>query len=756
MPKKPLISKRFLSTLLIAIFGFFVLLAVFAASYKSWLSSANINLGELDVQYPEVSYSSINDIPEWYIREVQGYQFLEIYDYQTVMGAFRDENGNLIPSDPPAYKLSFNYQTLDGTPAEGLMGVVPLTNYDYATSSQASDFTAAYKLLTYGQGLIDQTNQAEAKTLIDNAVAAYEVAIDRSQASYQILSDWLYSRDNAFYEIYQNGAEKNDPDVVPAGFFPPFDSGWSLSVSVAENYPYKSPTEDSLALKILYSAQTESGSIGDTASKAIVDKAIANYRSQIRTTEEDSGLKLTSVDQIKFGGEEKVTFSVDFSKLIPSGQTLTLLQLKISGNPVCTINFSAGNPDIGVLSGTNCNWDNLSRSGSFIWNANTGTPEQKISTKDTGVKNLLFAGTGTGDKVLGKISKAVTILRDTSDGTQTGNYGIKIITPHSTNKDTDVPIKISASALNQPGDEPIEQLSWYICNKPRADIIGTDSSGCAEKGTIQIASGQTALSETTVPWDAHRSSLGTKCAMVKAFGPANAAGRRPYVSQAKPSKTVSDDILVTNVSDGGGGGGGGGGNVTNPFGSANFQEFTGTIKQLIDNLGGLTLFILGFLAVLAIIIAGMKYITSGGEPKAAETGKKGVLFAVFGIAAATMCVMLAKTTIAEVKKIIGPGISEPEATGKIIQPTMFTGPNATVSQIFDQNGLIWHIIKLAVYYAEVVAVFFIMYASFLYLTSYGDESKAESAKKTLIWAIIGLAIVIAANYLLAVFAKVII
>jgi len=64
--------------------------------------------------------------------------------------------------------------------------------------------------------------------------------------------------------------------------------------------------------------------------------------------------------------------------------------------------------------------------------------------------------------------------------------------------------------------------------------------------------------------------------------------------------------------------------------------------------------------------------------------------------------------------------------------------------------------RLAVYYAETVAFFFILYASFLYLTSYGDESKAESAKKTLIWSIIGLAVVIAANYLLAVFTELVV
>jgi hypothetical protein len=57
-----------------------------------------------------------------------------------------------------------------------------------------------------------------------------------------------------------------------------------------------------------------------------------------------------------------------------------------------------------------------------------------------------------------------------------------------------------------------------------------------------------------------------------------------------------------------------------------------------------------------------------------------------------------------------------------------------------------------VYYAEAAAVFYILYASFLYITSFGEESKAESAKKTLIWAVIGLAFILSANVILKIFA----
>lgn len=43
--------------------------------------------------------------------------------------------------------------------------------------------------------------------------------------------------------------------------------------------------------------------------------------------------------------------------------------------------------------------------------------------------------------------------------------------------------------------------------------------------------------------------------------------------------------------------------------------------------------------------------------------------------------------------------------------------------------------------AGIAAVIMVLYSAFLYVTSFGDETKAQTAKKTLIWSIAGLAIV---------------
>lgn len=61
-----------------------------------------------------------------------------------------------------------------------------------------------------------------------------------------------------------------------------------------------------------------------------------------------------------------------------------------------------------------------------------------------------------------------------------------------------------------------------------------------------------------------------------------------------------------------------------------------------------------------------------------------------------------------------------------------------------------NIITLALDFAGVVAVIMILYSAVLLMTAYGEESKAESAKKTLLWTIVGLAVMILAKVIISV------
>jgi len=62
--------------------------------------------------------------------------------------------------------------------------------------------------------------------------------------------------------------------------------------------------------------------------------------------------------------------------------------------------------------------------------------------------------------------------------------------------------------------------------------------------------------------------------------------------------------------------------------------------------------------------------------------------------------------------------------------------------VADIGTLIHNLIIIALDVTGLLASIYIIIGAFLYLTAFGDESKAESGKKTITWAIIGLVMVI--------------
>lgn len=63
------------------------------------------------------------------------------------------------------------------------------------------------------------------------------------------------------------------------------------------------------------------------------------------------------------------------------------------------------------------------------------------------------------------------------------------------------------------------------------------------------------------------------------------------------------------------------------------------------------------------------------------------------------------------------------------------------------------ILTTALYFFGAIAVIMILYGAFLYVTSFGEESKAETAKKTILWSVIGLTLVILSRVIMNIFNK---
>ena len=68
-----------------------------------------------------------------------------------------------------------------------------------------------------------------------------------------------------------------------------------------------------------------------------------------------------------------------------------------------------------------------------------------------------------------------------------------------------------------------------------------------------------------------------------------------------------------------------------------------------------------------------------------------------------------------------------------------------ISEIQTINDLINEIIKFLFNLAIVICPIIIVYAGFLYITAAGNQQKIATAQKTLIWALIGLAVVLLAS-----------
>ncbi|MFA5926699.1 MAG: hypothetical protein WCT32_05680 [Patescibacteria group bacterium] len=80
------------------------------------------------------------------------------------------------------------------------------------------------------------------------------------------------------------------------------------------------------------------------------------------------------------------------------------------------------------------------------------------------------------------------------------------------------------------------------------------------------------------------------------------------------------------------------------------------------------------------------------------------------------------------------------------QDTTGSANNLNTIKIFVDR-----VVDTALDLAGVVAFGYILYGSFMYVTAYGDDSKAENGKKTLYWAIIGVVVVAVAKALVGIF-----
>lgn len=73
------------------------------------------------------------------------------------------------------------------------------------------------------------------------------------------------------------------------------------------------------------------------------------------------------------------------------------------------------------------------------------------------------------------------------------------------------------------------------------------------------------------------------------------------------------------------------------------------------------------------------------------------------------------------------------------------GDSSTYTLATIKNWLEKDVLNLLLTIAAGVAIIMIIYGAFMYLTAYGNEEQAEKGKKTILWTVIGIIVIILAD-----------
>ncbi len=159
------------------------------------------------------------------------------------------------------------------------------------------------------------------------------------------------------------------------------------------------------------------------------------------------------------------------------------------------------------------------------------------------------------------------------------------------------------------------------------------------------------------------------------------------------------------------------------FGSnpdAGVQVLNDEIMAIID----WVLFLVGILAVLMIVITGLKAIYSAGN----EQGLTNLRNAIFAIAAGILLILL--------RFVLGRMFGYGQSIGAPNTPTEFVTVIVTI-------------VEYILGFVTLAAVAVVIYAGILYLSSFGNEEQASKGKSLLIRSLIGLAVIILSYMIVA-------
>lgn len=146
------------------------------------------------------------------------------------------------------------------------------------------------------------------------------------------------------------------------------------------------------------------------------------------------------------------------------------------------------------------------------------------------------------------------------------------------------------------------------------------------------------------------------------------------------------------------------------------------ITSILAFIAQIALVLVDIVAVLYLIYAGYRYIMSRGETDEAATAKRQILYAVIGLIVASTATLL----VSAVRR---------EAAG---QAGAIVGFAETI---------LLPLINIALALAGIIALVYLIYAGYRYITSAGDANTADIARRQIVYTLLGL-FVIAASFII--------
>lgn len=163
----------------------------------------------------------------------------------------------------------------------------------------------------------------------------------------------------------------------------------------------------------------------------------------------------------------------------------------------------------------------------------------------------------------------------------------------------------------------------------------------------------------------------------------------------------------------------------------NETELTNNIVKIASNILTDISVIAAYLVVGYVIYGGYLYMFSSGDPGKAAAGKKTLTHAFIGLA-----ICISAYTIFSAIRIALIGNSS-------------LGDCSVTSECVSPETMITNLIQWVAGMGGVVAVVFVVVGGWGYITSAGDPGKLQKAKTTILYALIGLAIVALAEIITA-------